>query len=127
SALPKFSRRAHVGTTIRFRLTQPATARLTFSQPKTGRKVRGRCRSLTRANRRKPRCTIPKVRGTLVVNAHAGTNKVRFQGRLSRSKRLKPGRYTLTITAPTRLGTAPTPRPPASRSSGGKGAGCDRP
>ena len=99
SALPKFSRRAHVGTTIRFRLTQPATARLTFSQPKTGRKVRRRCRSLTRANRRKPKCTIPNVRGTLTFNAHVGTNRVRFQGRLSRSKKLKPGHYLLTIRA----------------------------
>ena len=99
SALPKLSRRAHVGTTIRFSLTQPATATLTFSQPKAGRKVRGRCRSLTRANRRKPRCTIANVRGSLILSAHAGTNKVRFQGRLSRSKKLKPGRYTLTITA----------------------------
>jgi hypothetical protein len=34
-----------------------------------------------------------------VVNGHAGTNKVRFQGRLSRTKKLQPGRYTLTITA----------------------------
>jgi hypothetical protein len=39
------------------------------------------------------------VRGTLAFNAHVGSNKVRFQGRLSRSKKLKPGRYTLTITA----------------------------
>jgi hypothetical protein len=34
-----------------------------------------------------------------MFNGHAGTNKVRFLGRLSRSKRLKPGRYTLTVTA----------------------------
>jgi hypothetical protein len=64
-----------------------------------GRKVGKRCKTLTRGNRKKPKCTIPNVRGTLTVNAHAGTNKVRFQGRLSRTKKLKPGRYTLTITA----------------------------
>jgi hypothetical protein len=88
-----------VGTTISFRLSEPARTTLTFAQPKTGRKVGRRCVRLTRGNRRKPKCTIPNVRGVLTVDAHAGTNKVRFQGRLSRSKKLKPGRYTLTITA----------------------------
>ncbi|HEV7364119.1 MAG TPA: hypothetical protein VGN71_06965 [Solirubrobacteraceae bacterium] len=88
-----------VGTTISFRLSGAARAALTFSQPKTGRRVRSRCRSLTRANRRNPRCTLPNVRGSLSVAAHAGTNRVRFQGRLSRSRRLRPGRYTLTIRA----------------------------
>jgi hypothetical protein len=45
----------------------------------------------------------------LTVNAHAGTNKVRFQGRLSRSKKLKPGRYTLTITATDSAGNRSRP------------------
>jgi hypothetical protein len=30
---------------------------------------------------------------------HSGTNKVAFQGRISRSNTLKPGRYTLLISA----------------------------
>jgi hypothetical protein len=99
SLLPKFTRRPPVGTTIRFKLSEPSRPTLTFSQPKIGRKVGRRCVATTRTNRRKPRCTIPNVRGSLAFNGHAGTNKVRFQGRLSRTKRLKPGRYTLTITA----------------------------
>jgi uncharacterized repeat protein (TIGR01451 family) len=99
SRLPKFSRRTSIGTTIRFKLTQPAKATLTFSQPKTGRRVGRRCVTLTRGNRKKRRCTIPNVRGTLSFNGHSGTNKVRFQGRLTRTRKLKPGRYTLTITA----------------------------
>jgi hypothetical protein len=99
AALPRFSRRAPIGTTISVKLSQPAIATLTFSQPRTGRKVRRRCVSPTQSNRRKPRCTIPNVRGTLTFNGHAGTNEVHFQGRLSRTKKLKPGRYTLTITA----------------------------
>jgi hypothetical protein len=53
----------------------------------------------TRSNRRRPKCTIPNVRGTLTFNAHAGLNKIRFQGRLSRNRKLKLGRFTLTITA----------------------------
>jgi hypothetical protein len=37
--------------------------------------------------------------GGLAFTGHPGLNKVAFQGRLSGSKRLKPGGYTLTITA----------------------------
>ena len=46
----------------------------------------------------------------LAFNAHAGTNKVRFQGRLSRSKKLKPGRYLLTITATDSAGNRSAPK-----------------
>ena len=99
SALPSASLAPPVGTTISFKLSAAARATLTFSQPKRGRRVRGRCRSLTSANRRNPRCTIPNVRGRLSLAARAGTNRVRFQGRLSRSRRLAPGRYTLTVRA----------------------------
>ena len=99
SLLPTFTRKPPVGTTISFKLSEAAKTTLTFAQPTTGRKVGKRCVAVTRANRKKPKCTIPNVRGTLTFNAHAGTNRVRFQGRLSRSKKLKPGRYTLTITA----------------------------
>jgi hypothetical protein len=99
SLLPRIGRRPLVGTTISFRLSEPSRVTLSFAQPKPGRKVRGRCRSLTRANRRKPKCTIPNPRGSLSFAGHAGTNRVRFQGRVSRAKRLKAGSYTVTITA----------------------------
>jgi hypothetical protein len=36
-------------------------------------------------------------RGTLTASGFAGANKVRFEGRLSRRKKLRPGRYVLTI------------------------------
>jgi len=99
SLLPKFSRRPPVGTTIRFSLSEPARVKLAFSQLKPGRRVGRRCLAPTRSNRRKPRCTRRIAAGSLTHNGHAGTNKVRFQGRLSRFRKLKPGRYTLTITA----------------------------
>ena len=35
----------------------------------------------------------------IAFNAHAGANRVSFDGRLSRAKRLKRGRYTVTISA----------------------------
>jgi hypothetical protein len=40
-----------------------------------------------------------KRAGTLSFSGHAGANSVRFQGRLSRRKALKPGRYKLIMTA----------------------------
>jgi hypothetical protein len=39
------------------------------------------------------------VAGALTLAAHQGINKVRFAGRISRAAKLKPGRYTLLITA----------------------------
>jgi hypothetical protein len=37
--------------------------------------------------------------GSLIFPGHSGTNMVVFQGRLSRSKKLKPGHYTLIVVA----------------------------
>ncbi len=37
--------------------------------------------------------------GKLTFSGHDATNKVTFQGRVSPRKKLKPGRYTLVITA----------------------------
>jgi Tol biopolymer transport system component len=97
-ALPAvLARRAKVGTTISFRLSERARATLTFSRRARGRKVGRRCRKPTRRNRRARRCTRFVKAGTLSVNGPAGANRVRFGGRLSRRKRLGLGRYRLTI------------------------------
>jgi uncharacterized repeat protein (TIGR01451 family) len=63
---------------IVFRLNGPARVTLTF-QRKHGKKF--------------------KRAGKLVVAGHTGKNKLRFAGRLSKKKRLKPGRYRLVLTA----------------------------
>jgi hypothetical protein len=39
------------------------------------------------------------TRGELTFTGHAGVNRIRFQGRLARGRRVKPGTYTLVITA----------------------------
>ena len=50
------------------------------------------------------------ARGTLTLpNAHQGLNAVRFQGRLSRRKRLKLGTYRLVIGATDAAGNRATP------------------
>jgi hypothetical protein len=48
--------------------------------------------------------------GVLNFSARAGLNNVRFQGRISARKRLKPGRYTLTVTATDSSGQTSAPR-----------------
>ena len=54
-------------------------------------------RPLTKHNRRKPGCALG--RGSLTFAGHAGLNTVRFAGWLSRTRKLTPGKHTLTITA----------------------------
>jgi hypothetical protein len=97
--LPRLTRRAPVGTTISFQLSEPARATLDFLQPRPGRRVGRRCVPPSRPNATKRRCTRHVGIGSLSVTAHPGLNKVRFQGRLSRTKRLTPGAYKMTITA----------------------------
>jgi DNA-binding beta-propeller fold protein YncE len=70
--------RAPVGTTFRFTVNESVKVRFAFTQRRHGHRV---------------------TRGTLRFSVGAGAHKVRFKGRLSKHKRLKPGRYTLIITA----------------------------
>ncbi len=64
-----------IGTKFSFKLNEPAKLTLKF----TG--------------------THDKAAGTLSLNGRAGGNTVKFSGRLSRKKKLKPGRYTVAISA----------------------------
>jgi hypothetical protein len=51
--------------------------------------------------------------GSLSFTGHAGKNTIRFQGRISKHKKLNPGRYELRVTA-----TDPTtPRRSPSRTA----------
>jgi hypothetical protein len=40
-----------------------------------------------------------KVKGVLSLSAKAGTDRITFQGRLSRTQRLTPGSHSVTVTA----------------------------
>jgi predicted phage tail protein len=42
---------------------------------------------------------VSVLAGTLTLSAHPGTNKVRFAGRISQTRKLKLGRFTLQIIA----------------------------
>jgi IPT/TIG domain len=87
-----------VGTIFSFVLNERANISFAFTQQVQGRQVGGKCVAETKRNRHKRRCNRTVTRGTLSVMGHAGTNKLSFQGRISPSRRLAPGSYTLVIT-----------------------------
>jgi hypothetical protein len=94
-------RRPPVGTRFTFTLDKPAAVRLSFTQLVHGRRLDGRCVAQTKRTRHKPTCTRTVTRGDLTVAGHAGINTTRFYGWLSHRRKLRPGRYTLVITATT--------------------------
>lgn len=96
---PHISRKLPIGTTFRFTLNEPASARFAFTQVRAGRRVGSKCLPPTARNRRRRVCKRTITAGVLSFSAHAGVNRVRFKGRISRRKQLKPGRYTLVMTA----------------------------
>jgi hypothetical protein len=114
TALATISRKAKprppVGSTFSFDLSEAATVALTFNQTVSGRKSHGRCVSLTKHNRKSRACRLVVPRGPLQLTGHAGTNQIRFQGRFSRTGKLKPGRYTLVIVATNGAGQHSTSR-----------------
>ncbi len=98
SRLPRYSL-APKGTTIRFRLNEAARVTLTFLKASPGRRVGRTCRAPTRANRTRPRCTRYVSKGSLRRTFFAGPHRVRFQGKLTPTKRLTLGRYHVSIGA----------------------------
>lgn len=95
----KRHKRPPIGTTFTFTLNEPAAVSFRFKQSVTRRKVGHRCVAKTRKNAKRRSCKRTLERGALSFEGHAGSNRVVFQGRTSRSKKLPLGRYTLVITA----------------------------
>ena len=92
---------ARRGTRISWRLSEDAATTLTFQRARPGRRVRGRCVRPTPRRRSRPRCKrFVSVRPALrFPDAHAGLNTIRFQGRLTRRKRLRLGTYRVVVGA----------------------------
>ncbi|HEX5853605.1 MAG TPA: Ig-like domain-containing protein [Solirubrobacteraceae bacterium] len=99
-----------VGTIFSFDLTESASVTFAFTQRASGRKIKGKCVAQTKANRHSHSCNRTVTRGKLVFTGQPGTNKVSFQGRISRSKKLPPGPYTLIITATNAAGQRSSPK-----------------
>jgi hypothetical protein len=88
-----------VGTMFSFTLNTAATLKLTFTQRVSGRKVKHRCVAQTKHNKHDRSCKLTTTAGTLTLTGHAGTDKISFQGRVSKRHKLAAGSYTLTIIA----------------------------
>jgi hypothetical protein len=88
---------------------QDVTVRLIFAQPRSGRRVKGKCVAATRQNSSRPVCSYAIDLGALSFRSAAGRNTVRFGGRLAGGV-LKPGGYTVQITATNALGERSAPR-----------------
>jgi hypothetical protein len=90
---------APLGTTFSFTLNEPASVSFAFTQRRPGRRVRGRCVTVTPGNAGKARCKRTVKAGSFGLPGHQGLNKASFQGRLTSSKTLKPGTYAVWIVA----------------------------
>lgn len=93
SALP-------TGTTISFRLSEPARSTVAFQRSLLGRRAGGKCVKPTAANRDGKACVRYVGAGQLPSFAgKAKVNKVKFQGLLRRGKSLTSGTYRVVIRA----------------------------
>jgi hypothetical protein len=80
-------------------VNEQSRSTLSFSRLVTGRRVGRRCLANTRARRSRPRCTRKLSPKRLTYTTAPGLRRLRFDGRLSRTRRLSPGRYELAIQA----------------------------
>lgn len=99
------ARRIRRGTRVRYHVSEPATVTLLIERRKRGRRVRGRCRAPRPEYRGRPRCRRHRAVATLLREADRGRNRTRFTGRIGR-KKLRPGRYRLTLRAVDRAGNS---------------------
>ena len=95
--------RPPIGTTFTFTLNVPATVKLVFAKTSSGRlatiKSKHVCVAQTKHNTKLRKCTLSLTAGSVSLNAHPGTDKIAFQGRISPTRKLNPGTYTVTFTA----------------------------
>jgi hypothetical protein len=88
-----------VGTAFSFSLNESAAVSLRFTARVQGHRVGRRCAPLTHDRRKGRACKRTESAGVLSFGGHSGTNKIAFDGRLSRTHKLRPGDYTLAINA----------------------------
>jgi hypothetical protein len=98
-----------VGTTFSWMLNEQASVTFSFTQRVPGRKVGGKCIARRGKSAKRTTCERTLTAGSLSFIGHGGTNKVVFQGRISSSKKLKPGRYTLVMASTNATGASSVP------------------
>jgi hypothetical protein len=106
--LPHLS--AKVGTTISFRVSEASKTTFTFERVTSGRRVGKRCLAPTKRRAHRRRCTrLVRVRRSLVYTTASGAHKLSFAGRLSRTAKLRPGKYRLSVTSKDAAGNTSKP------------------
>jgi hypothetical protein len=99
-------RAAPLGTTVTFSLNEPATVTFSFSRGRAGHRFGQLCVAGSRSHHEGRACTHSVVAGTVSFAGRAGLNRVSFEGRISHSKALAPGSYTLTVRATNATGAS---------------------
>jgi hypothetical protein len=108
SQLAHISRRkTPTGTTFSFSLNERAAVTFGFIQllPQSAHN----CLARTNNKIQRKSCNNTVTRGMLSLTGHSGANNAAFAGRISRTNKLKPGRYELTITATNSTGQRSAP------------------
>jgi 6-phosphogluconolactonase (cycloisomerase 2 family) len=109
AAQPSRLKKVKRGTAFRYRLTERARLRFTIERKRPGRRVGGKCRPSTPANRKRKKCTRFKQVGRIRAAGKRGKNRTGFSGKL-KGKNLQPGRYRATAVATDSAGGKSTPR-----------------
>ena len=109
SAQKKRKKSAPTGTQVSFNLSEASAVKFTVQRKTSGRRVSRKCKTRTRKNHRKPKCTLWKnVAGSFTVPGKAGKNTFTFRGRIG-GRKLRTGSYRLkgTATDPARNASVP--------------------
>ena len=80
-------------TKVSFQLSEAATVTFRVAKRGAGRRVAGKCRKLTRKNRKRKHCDLT-LAGTIKRTGHVGLNRFTYAGKLN-GRRLGPGSYLL--------------------------------
>jgi hypothetical protein len=98
--------KAPVGTIFNLSLNEQAAVSFSFLQGVSGHLVGHRCVGKLSKGVRRGGCVRTVVADILSFMGHSGKNEVAFQGRVSRSDVLTPGRYKFVVTATNSAGTS---------------------
>lgn len=96
------------GTTFSFSLNEQVTVGFRFARLLGGPRGARSCLAKTHETAKRGICDSAAA-GMLSFKGHSGTNDVSFAGRLSRTSKLKPGQYKLTIIATNSTGQRSPP------------------
>jgi hypothetical protein len=94
-------------TKVSFQLSEPAAVTFKVLKRGAGRKVNGKCKPLTKKNRKRKKCDLA-LGGSIKRTGTVGANKFTFNGKLN-GRRLARGSYFLVGTARDPAGNTSTP------------------